>query len=211
MANLQKSIAVYPVRYLLYTFWDNLLATLSGDEDPAVIMPVISGSWNNVYFTQSKIELTEQALQTPSGVLFEYTLSSFLPGPYKDLSASLGKIVGKPHLVLVEFCDGQRVMLGNEHVGATFTFEQSTVAEGANLSWSLTDAFSIDQIEWMPQFRINAQGMLQQLYGDDNTYSLDQQGMFNVIGPDSPNIYIQDTKLFKQWVSQKTKAMYALV
>ena len=62
-------------------------------------------------------------------------------------------------------------------------------------SWEMSDIDSFQEVEWIQQFQINAQGMLQQIFGDSNTYSLSDQGMFTVVGPDSPEIYIDETKL----------------
>lgn len=195
MAELQKNTQRYAVQYLLFTWQRNLQELLSGSEQ-YLRMPVLSsGSWNNVYFTPSRIELSEEVKTTAAGTLYSYTLNAFLPGNWPDLSRMLAAYAGRDHLAMLVFEDGQRVMLGNEFVGARFGYQQSNTARGATLSWQMGDINPIQQVEWQPQFRINAQGMLQQMFGDANIYEKDDQGMFTVIGPDSPQMYLDETKL----------------
>jgi len=88
-------------------------------------------------------------------------------------------------------------MMGNLYQGARLTYRNSLSSKGAALTWSFLDSKSIQSVEWLPQFKITAQGMLQQLYGDNNTYSLAGDGSFSVIGPDSPYLYINETELIQ--------------
>jgi hypothetical protein len=101
-------------------------------------------------------------------------------------------------LVLVELENGQQLMLGHKDAGAVFNYNQSVSALGAQLNWSFTDYRPLTKVEWLPQFKISAQGVLQQIYGDNNTYSMDAAGAFSVVGPDSPNMYIEASKLLQE-------------
>jgi|GEM_PF-6982778 len=198
MGQLNKEVQRYKVKYLLFTYWKNFNAFLVGSSLPYVMPTLNQGSWNNVYFTPGKITLSETAENSENGPFFNYELQSFLPGNFSDLSLALSRYLGRKHLVLLELENGQRLMLGNKDAGAVFNYSQSVSALGANLSWSFTDYKPINKVEWLPQFKITAQGMLQQLYGDNNTYSLNAAGAFSVVGPDSPNMYIEASKLLQE-------------
>ena len=151
MAHFLKNTRRFPIRSLHFTYWSNLNAVLLG-KTPADQLPDLAfGEWSSCYFTQSRIELLEQTLNTPNGVLFEYSLNAFLPGNFPELSAALSSVTGKPHVVLLELESGQRLMLGNEHVGASFRFQQSNTALGATLTWELTDTEPAYQQLWEQQ------------------------------------------------------------
>lgn len=142
VADLSKNIARYPVKQFHFTFWGNL-GQIQRGLAPAYPLPGLNkGQWQKVYFTKSRIELVERNLSTKHGALFEYTLNSFLPGEFSELSVLLSKITTKPHILLVELENGQRILLGNEYVGASFSYQQSNTALGASLRWEVADTES---------------------------------------------------------------------
>lgn len=193
--DLYKRKDSYDVKQLFYTSFRNLGGFIQGGGAHLKMPTLDEGSFDYIYHTPGRVQLSEEVSTTKAGVKHEYALSTFFPGHLPALSGQLSKMARDTYLVLVVFEDDSMGMLGSRDKGMRFSYSQSNSSKGADLKWSYSSGRSMQRVEWMKQFRITSSGMLQQAWGDSNQYVLGVDGMFSVIGPDSPNMFIEETTL----------------
>lgn len=194
---LEKDINHYPVRSIFFGSRQKLLALNASPGFPGFVFPELSGQLSHTYHTPGRLSLSEQTERSNQGYRYRYELTGFLPGHFPTLSRHLAAQLSDDLLVLLLFDDEQIMLLGNSHSGAAFGYSQSQSAQGAELRFDYQSRRPAAQVHFPIQFQISPQGMLQQLYGDANTYTLSSEGMFSVTGPNSPAIHISGGKLLQ--------------